>query len=335
MPVHLIIWLQFLICVALIGLAGTRLIRFGETIAEQMGLSRSWIGVVMVATVTSMPELVTGLSSVTIAQAPDMAAGDALGSCVFNLAILACLDIAFRRHALYSTVSHGHILTAGFGAILLATTAFALLLSQQNLLPAIGHIRWGSFVLFALYVLAMRAIYLSEKRPTTNLENRTFTRPLRSALIGYALSATVVIASGVWLPLIGVELAQVMGWSDSLVGTIFMAFATSVPELVTTLAALRIGALDLVVGNLLGSNLFDILILTLDDFAYAGGSLFASVSPMHVLTALSASIMSSAVVVALAYRPTDRVRHIGSWFSIALLALYVFNGLLQYTYMHR
>ena len=130
-----------------------------------------------------------------------------------------------------------------------------------------------------------------------------------------------MVASGVWLPLIGVELARVMGWSNSLVGTLFVALATSVPELATTWAALRIGAIDLAIGNLLGSNLFDLLILAFDDLAYLDRSLYRAVSPLHVLSALSACLMSGAVVVALAYRPAARVRHIGRWACLTLLAV--------------
>lgn len=326
----LTIWLQFGVCLSLIGLAGTRLIRYGDAIAARTGLTRSWIGLILVASVTSLPELVTGLSSVTIARAPDMAVGDVLGSCVFNLAILAGVDIGFRKAPLYSVVGHGHLLSAGFGVILLAAISLILLLTQQNLLPALGHISWGSPVILGLYALAMRAIYLAEKRHASLDEPSESVPPLRTALTGYALASMVVVACGVWLPLIGVELARVMGWSNSLVGTMFVAMATSVPELATTLAALRIGAVDLAVGNLLGSNLFDVLILAVDDVAYIHAPLYADVVPLHASTALVACMMSGAVVVALAYRPATRVRHIGSWASLALVSLYLFNGLLQY-----
>lgn len=326
----LTIWLQFWFCLLFIGLAGVKLIHYGDAIAVRTGMTRSWIGLILVASVTSLPELVTGLSSVTIASAPDMAVGDALGSCVFNLAILAGMDIGFRKAPLYSEASHRHQMSAGFGVILLAATALILLLSQQGMLPALGHVSLGSAMIPALYALAMRAIYLAEKGHVDEARSSSPVPPLRTALTGYALTAMAVVACGVWLPLIGVELARVMGWSDSLVGTMFVALATSIPELATTLAALRIGAIDLAVGNLLGSNLFDVLILAADDIAYADGDLYADISPLHASTALVACLMSGAVVLALAYRPASRVRHIGSWASLALVLLYLLNGLLQY-----
>lgn len=326
----LAIWLQFALCLSLIGLAGIRLIRYGDAIASGTGMSRSWIGLILVASVTSLPELVTGLSSVTIARAPDLAVGDVLGSCVFNLAILAAVDIGYRKAPLYRVASRQHLLSAGFGVVLLASTALLLLLDQQGRLPALGHVSLASPLLLALYLLALRAIYLGEKREPASAEPALAPMPLRAALTGYALAAMGVVASGIWLPLIGVELARVMGWSNSLVGTMFVALATSVPELATSWAALRLGAVDLAIGNLLGSNLFDLLILVFDDLAYLEGSLYRTVSAQHVLSALSACLMSGAVVVALAYRPATRLRPVGSWASLALLAIYLLNGLLQY-----
>jgi len=81
----MLVWLEFAVCLALIALAGHRPSLYGDMIAEKGGLTRTWVGVVMVASVTSLPELVSGLSSVTVAHTPDLAMGDILGSCVFNL----------------------------------------------------------------------------------------------------------------------------------------------------------------------------------------------------------------------------------------------------------
>jgi cation:H+ antiporter len=103
-------WLQFLVCAALIGIAGYWLARYGDVIAEKTGLGGTWIGVILVASVTSLPELATGVSSVTVVEAPDIAVGDVLGSCVFNLMLVAVLDFLYREKPLYRKASQGHIL---------------------------------------------------------------------------------------------------------------------------------------------------------------------------------------------------------------------------------
>lgn len=325
-----LVWLQFAVCMALIGVAGLRLIRYGDAIAALTGLSRSWVGLILVATVTSLPELVTGLSAVTVTKAPDIAVGDALGSCVFNLTILAFVDVFYRKEPVYAIASRGHVLPASLGGILLTTTALILTLSAQGGMPWLGHISMGSVMLIGLYILAMRLIFLVEQRHHEPASDSVSATSLKSALMGYVLASIVIVGSGIWLPFLGVELARIMGWSNSFVGTLFVAFATSVPELATSMAALRIGAVDLAMGNLLGSNLFDVLILALDDVAYQVGPLYEHVSSQHIVSALTAATMSGAVIVALTYRPVSRVLHIGSWASVTLLGLYLLNAVVQF-----
>lgn len=325
-----LVWFEFAFCVTLIGVAGSRLIRYGDAIASLVGLSRSWVGLILVATVTSLPELVTGLSAVTVAKAPDIAVGDALGSTVFNLTILAFIDVFYRKESVYAIANRGHVLSASLGGILLTASAMILTLSAQKSMPSIGHISMGSVALIGLYALAMRLIYVNEQQHHQPSAVKASSLSLISALMGYAMAAVVIVGSGIWLPLLGVELARIMDWSNSFVGTLFVAMATSVPEVATTVAALRIGAVDLAIGNLLGSNLFDVLILAFDDVVYQAGPLYENVSPLHTVSALTAATMSGAVVVALTFRPVSRVLRIGSWVSIALLALYLLNALVQF-----
>lgn len=327
------IWLQFGLCATLIGYAGLRLSRYGDAIAALTGLSRNWVGLVLMATVTSLPELVTGVSAVTVAAAPDIALGDVLGSCVFNLAILAGIDLFYRKGALYAVASGGHIISAGFGVLALAGVALTILLAPQGVLPTIGHVSIASLFIVMLYLVAMRALYITEQRRSIHAQAGLAGESLmslRQALLGYALAAVVIVGAGIWLPQIGVELARVMGWSHSFVGTLFIAFATSVPELATTWGAVRIGAVDMALGNLLGSNLFDVLILAIDDLAYMPGSIFAKVQTVHAISAITACMMSGAVVVALAYRPVSRIWNTVNWISLLLLTLYFFTAAVQY-----
>ncbi|MDI1259261.1 sodium:calcium antiporter [Aquabacterium sp.] len=326
----LLIWLKFAACVCVIGVAGVRLSRYGDALAKLTGLSRNWIGLILIATVTSLPELVTGLSAVTVAAAPDIAVGDVLGSCVFNLAILALIDLVYREKVMYCVASSAHVLSAGFGVILLAGVALVLLLSAQGAIPTIGHVSLASVAILALYLMAMRALYKAEQRHAGHQVVEQPDMTLKAALWGYGVASVVIVGAGIWLPFIGVELARIMGWSNSFVGTLLVAFATSVPELATTWGALRIGAIDMALGNLLGSNLFDVVILALDDFAYLPGAIYQQVSPIHAVTAITACMMSGAVVVALAYRPVSRVWHTASWASLSLLAMYLLNAVLQY-----
>ncbi|MCQ3922749.1 MAG: sodium:calcium antiporter [Rhodocyclaceae bacterium] len=323
-------WLGFLVCIAAIGFAGARLSRYGDILAEKTGLGGSWIGLIMLATVTSLPELVTGISAVTVAGVPDIAVGDVLGSCVFNLAILVVVDLLHPRESIYSRASRGHILSAAFGTVLIGAVAFSLLLARRGEALAIGHIGAYTPLIVALYLLAMRTLYQHERREVAEFVEDVAERyphvSLRRAAIGYALAAGVVVAAGIWLPFVGADIAEQMGWHDSFVGTLLVAAATSAPEVAVTVAAVRIGALDMAVANLLGSNLFDILILAIDDLFYAGGPLLADVSQAHAVSAVSAIIMTGIAVIGLFYRPAGPLWRNVSWISVFLLVLYLLNS---------
>lgn len=324
------IWLEFSICVALIGYAGTKLSRYGDVIAEKTGLSGSWIGLVLLATVTSLPELVTGITSVTVAKAPNIAIGDVLGSCVLNLLILVILDLMYREESIYSRAHRGHVLSAGFGVILIGFVGFSLLLAPHGYAPALGPIGLYTPIIVLLYVIAMQTVYRYEREHVEEyIEQRVRHYEditLRQAAVRYALAAILVVGAGIWLPFVGVDLAQHMGWSKTFVGTLFVAFATSVPELVVTVAAMRMGALDMAIGNLLGSNLFDMLVIAVDDVLFTDGPILAHVSPMHAITAMSALVMTGLAIVGLFYRPRKRVLRTAGWVSLALFTVYLLNA---------
>ena len=330
------IWLSLLACLAVIGVAGVRLSRYGDIIAEKSGLSRGWVGLILLATVTSLPELVTGLSAVTVANVPDIAVGDILGSCVFNLLIIVLLDFLYRKESVYTRARQGNVLSAGYGIALIGFAGFNLLLYRAGTIPSIGHVGLYTPAILLLYLLAMRSLYRYEKAQVSEyVEDRIELYPdmsLKQAVQGYAIAAVAVVAAGIWLPFIARDLAAVMAWEQSFVGTLFVAAVTSAPEVAVTVAALRMGAIDLAIGNLFGSNLFNIAILAIDDVAYLNGPLLADVSLTHATSAFSAMMMSGLAVVGLVLRPASRVMRTVSWISLLLLIIYLLNT--WFLYLH-
>lgn len=329
-------WGKFAICFALIAMAGPALARYCDIIAQRTGLSRGWIGLSLLATATSLPELFTGVSAITVANAPNIAVGDALGSCIFNLAMLAVLDAMERGESAFARMDQGHVLTAGFGVILIGFSGASFLLGRSEFAPRFFHIGIFTPILIALYFVAMRAAFDYEARkPAVGAASGAGAETgLGRAIAGYLVAAAVVGGAGVWLPFVGLEITEVMGWRATFVGTLFVAAATSAPEMTVTVAASRRGALDMGIGNLLGSNLFDMLVLAIDDIAYRKGSLFAVASPTHAVTAFAAVIMSGIVIVALLYRPSTRFFGIVGWTSLSLSAVYFLSSYLVYLHGH-
>lgn len=327
-------WIEFSACVVLIGVAGTYLTRYGDAIADKTGMGGSWIGVVMLATVTSLPELASGLTAVTAAAAPDVAVGDVIGSCVFNLLILALIALLKRGEPLYAMVGPEHVLTAGFGIVMLGVAGAGLAMSLAGFPLAVGHVGLAAMALLPIYLVSIAVLHSYQTRQVVRF---TTSEPdaypgLSLAQVGrrYAMAAVAVVAGGIWLPYVTVDLAELMGWHQSFAGTLFTAFATSLPELVVTLAALRLGAIDMAVGNLFGSNLFNMVVLAADDLFYHPGPLLADVSPAHLVSILTALTMTGAALVGLYYRSRRRWWSRGDWTSLLLVLLYIANTVLVY-----
>ncbi len=337
-PLNLI-WLQFLLCAALIGFAGYQLSRYAEVIAHRTGLSGSWIGLALLATVTSLPELATGITSVTVANAPNLAMGDALGSCVVNLVFLVVIDFLFRREPVWHRASQGHVLAGAFGVVMLGFTLVGLLMGQvrtpQDLTTSSAmQLGFGltTPILLVLYLVAMRTVFAYERdhAKVETAEVAPSLPTLSDAITRFVLAASVVAGAGIWLPFVATDLAHAMGWNKSFVGSLFVAMATSLPELAVTLSALRMGALDMAIGNLLGSNLFNVLIIAIDDLFYRPGALLAAVSPVHSVTVGSAITMTGLAMVGLFFRPGGRVLRAISWVSLGLIAMYLLNTYVLY-----
>ena len=179
-----------------------------------------------------------------------------------------------------------------------------------------------------LYIAAVNVVFRYEKRQRAEyVQERAERYPgvtLRDALLRYAGAAAIVILAALYLPFTAEELAQQMQWNQSFVGTLFVSFATTLPELTVTIGALRIGAVDLAVGNLLGSNLFNLAILAVDDLFYLPGPLLAAVSPIHLVSALSALVMTGLAIAGLLYKPAGRLFGTVGW--ISLLIIWVFGS---------
>jgi len=296
-------------------------------------MGRTWIGVVLMASVTSLPELITGVSSVTIFDLPNIAAGDVLGSCMFNMLIIALLDFMGGSTPLSARAHQGQVLGAGFGILLLGLVGISLFASAS--VPRIGWISLSSLVFIGVYLIAIRTVFLYEKRRISEfvrdvVEDARYERVSKArAYIMYGLNAAVIIAAATYLPYLGERIAEVTGLGRTFVGSVFIALSTSLPEVVVSLGALRMGAVDIALGNLFGSNLFNIGILALDDVLYTKGSLLSHVSGGHLVTVLAAITMTAIATIGLTYQTTRKL-HVFAWDSIGLVIVYVLATLVLF-----
>lgn len=279
------------------------------SLPKKTGLGGNWVGLILLATVTSLPELITGVSAVALHDLPDMAVSGTLGSCMFNMMVIAALDTLSRNRPVSHMVHQGHMLSVGFGIVLIGFAAVDILFSKHlPVLTYLNSIDPISLVYIVVYIIAMKLIYSYERQrvqefagevaDATHLENRSLTR----SIFIFVLNSLLIVAAACYLPALGEQIARMTGWGESFIGSSFIAIATSLPEIAVSVAAARMGSFDMAVANLLGSNLFNVVILAVIDFCYLKGPLLRSVSQVNTLTALTAMIAMGIVVIGLTYR---------------------------------
>jgi cation:H+ antiporter len=125
-------------------------------------------------------------------------------------------------------------------------------------------------------------------------------------MVGFGLGAAALLLAAPLLAWSAERIAEETGTSASFIGTSLVAITTSLPELVTAIAAVRLGAFDLAVGNLFGSNAFNMAAFVFADLAYRDGSLLSSISSAHALTALWSIVMMSLGLIGIIYRAEKR-----------------------------
>lgn len=328
--------LQFLICGSIIIVAGTVLTRCADALADLTGLGRLLIGSVLLAATTSLPELTVDISAIRM-DLPDMAVGDLLGSGLFNLLILAVIDIQHQsRGRLLSRASAAHALSAVVSIALTAVVAAGILLGHRLSNWSILGLDPTILAVAVLYALGVRLIFYDQRvavqsrplAPQDVLMPAGRKTTLGRAATGFACAAAMILLAGPFLADAAGRIAEFSGLGATFVGSTLVAFSTSLPELVASLTALRMGAFDLAVGNVFGSNAFNMVLLVPLDMAYRKGPLLAAVATSHVLTCLAVIVVSCVAVAGQLYQVERRVRLIEPDAMAVIILILGFLGLL-------
>ena len=317
------VWLKLVVCILIIFFSGQRVAKYGDVIAERTGLGRLWMGLIAVAVITSLPELFTGISAVTLVDAPDLTIGDLIGANSFNLLNLALLDMAHRNGSLLAAASPTHRLTGWFSLLLMLIVAISLFVSARFHPMSMGWIGWYTPVIIILYLVAVRQIFRFEQRQPAIQETDVYTEEesLKRVYLYFGISAAFIIGAGIWLATIGGEIALVTGWGQSFVGSLFLAFTTTLPEITVSFTAMRIGSIDMAIANMMGSNLFNLTIIPITDIIYAGEPILNGVSESHLITAAAVIVMTLLFIAGLRFKPARFFRL--NWWNCALILLFI------------
>ena len=329
--VKMLLFIQVIICLGLVIFVGSQISQSADVLAEKTGLGRTWVGATLLAGATSLPELATGISAVTAINAPNLAVGGIFGSCLFNLLILGLLDIVSGREPLLKRAQVSHGLAASLGCVMLGIASVGMVLgktsNQVNI--SVGWVGIPSILLIGLYAVSAfmiaqfemrrRAEVLDEEAEAFQYEHISS----KKAYIKFLVLASAIVFIGVWLAYLGEEIAVRTGICESFVGALLLAAATSLPEVVSSLAAIKLDAVDLAVSNVFGSNLFNLAILGTYDLFYLPGNLLDNVNQIHIFTGIIGMVMTSVAITGLIYNAARRTRLYITWDGITLIILYV------------
>lgn len=315
-------WMQFILSAAAIIWAGNRLTRSAKTIAQNTNIGTAWAGALLLPLVTSLPELVTSSRAVLI-DAPDLAVGNIFGSNLYNLTLLAVIDLSCRRGALTSRANPGHVLTASFSVIAVSLAAAAM---TGAVFVPVGRVGGETIVIAGVYLFGSRLLFQYEKKHRFPGEAGSAGkgRDLSStgrALLHYLFAAGLIVGAGVLLTDAADRIALETGLGRTFVGSFFLAAATSLPETVTTITAVKLGVLDMAVANVFGANFFNMFILFWVDLFYGAAPLLAVVSGTHLFSAVMVILLTTVMIIGLANRSQKELIGIG-YDSLILLIGY-------------
>lgn len=332
----IIVWLLFGVSVGLVLYGGVQLTRSGDMIAEKTGIGRAWIGLMIISFATTLPELVTSVSAICLVKEPDLAAGNCFGSMAFNLLLVTFIGLFGGEKILWGKMNRGLLLSGGIFTVLLSIILFSIF--SWRFYPittfSIGKIDLTSFLIIIIYLLTTRMVFAYGKEggplTETSVKPEYHDYTLGKSFFLYGISAFSILVGGILLAETANRIAIETGIGQTFVGSTLVGITTSLPEMVVAFTAVRLGAPEMVIGNVLGANLFNLIIVALCDFLYPKGILLKSLDFNHSITIVMVIIMTGVVLLSQYYRPKKRVVKL-SWDSLSLFLIYTIGVTLLYT----
>lgn len=321
-------WLTFIVSSIILVGAAIKLAQYGDVIAVRTRLGGMFIGVLLLAGATSLPEMLTMINSFRV-DAPGLAAGNMFGSNMFNMFLLAVLDLLNQQARILRRVAMTHALTAALGSAMIGLSIF-FILGDVDL--RLGWMGFDSLTLILVYVAGIRLIQSNGQASSTTVElpQAGPAMPLWRALLGFLAATAVLVFITPYLVRSSNEIAEITGLGAGLVGTTLLAMVTSLPETVAVVAASRIGAYDMAVGNLFGSNVFNMFALGVADVFYTPGRFLGAIDPAFALVALLGLLLTNLALIGNIARVE---RRLGFVEADALLILLVYIGGMLFLYM--
>jgi cation:H+ antiporter len=321
-------WSRFVLASLVIFFAGRYLSDLADETADLTGLSKGFIGALILGIITSLPELIGTISAVVYKSNPDLGVGNIFGSNLFNIAILSFAIILFGS----KVDGNGWKWRSNFSAYLsICLSAFLVMLIGMHKLNVSASGLWGDVCILAFYLIGMW-IYSQQGPDEVEpqiVKHKGRGRSLKVNILLVVVSGTLVVAAGVLLADACDDIARTTHLTSTFVGSLFMAAATSLPELVVTMRLLKLGNIGMATGNIFGSNLMNLTIVGLADLAYAG-TVYATITSSQMVTLGAGILMSGLFLTGTLIKAKKKVLlHID---NLAILVLYLLIYLWLYNH---
>ena len=264
------------------------LVTSGNVIAIKTGWGHVWVGTLLLAGATSLPELVA-TSTAAFLDNPGLAAGNVFGSNMLNMTILTLALGILGGKLVFQQVLPQQRAVALFATVL---TIIAVLLAAVKLDVKWWLISPASIIIIAVYVLGSWRLF-KQSSNAAHHEGETTHRSIQWGWTVFGLSSAAIFVATFLLTHSAADIAEITGIGESFIGVLALAFVTSLPEVSTSVAALRQNAPDLAISNLFGSNAFNIIVLAIADLFFTGGSLFGNMQTGAVVAGLFAILLMS------------------------------------------
>lgn len=282
------IWLKFIISAAVIVLAGIRLTKYTDYLSDALNLGKLWIGAVLLGIITSLPEAVTSFIAIVTLDAADLAVGNLLGSNCINPMLIVFMDVMYRQGAFTNIIqiNRSHMFGAIFAIVLTLIVGAEIALSAKMPVVHLGKWTPATFLIIGLYFYGMWLLSKKTDAPEEEAVATDHLPSLGTIWMNILVCAAAVVVAAMFLTNAADVIAEQTGLGRTFVGSIFLAFVTSLPELVVSLSALKLGSFDLAIGNIFGSNMSNMFILAVGGFLYKGDLMLSSVAQTHLFTVL-------------------------------------------------
>jgi len=223
-----------------------------------------------------------------------------------------------------------HALSASSAVLMIGMSVFFLL---NKWTWKLGWVGLDSLLLMLAYLGMLYFIHIEQTEHAHEVEPHELPEDfpsLRRGLAGFSIAAITLLFLTPWMVDASNRIAEITGLGATFVGTTLVALVTSLPELVTTLAAIKIGASDMAIGNLFGSNMFNMFALGLTDLFYTDGRFFAITDPAFVSIGLLGLLMTALGLIGNLARFKRRPLFFESD-ALALLVIYLAGMWMVYT----